>query len=132
MKRSMIPLHTQEQFETDIFMPATPSSVPYPICIQFSASWCGPCKKINSDFLVEEFSASAGSTPPNHSEMRHAHVTFYKCDIDENKYTPGYCGVRSIPNFVLITGPKKLVGPFQSSDTAKIATWIFSNTKPLK
>lgn len=94
-------------------MPSNPSSVPYPICIQFTASWCGPCKKIDSDFLVEEF--------PN--------VTFYKCDIDENKYTPGYCGVRAIPNFVIIKGPKNLIGPFQASDTAKVATWIFTQTK---
>jgi hypothetical protein len=54
-------------------------------------------------------------------------LPIYKCDVDINKYTPGFCGVRSIPNFVMITGPKQIQGPMQSSDTAKVATWIHGN-----
>jgi hypothetical protein len=54
-----------------------------------------------------------------------------------NKYTAGYCGVRSIPQVVMLlpaltegkSRKATLVGPFQSSDTAKIATFIHTNIK---
>ena len=98
-----IPLQTQEQFET-----LYNSELKDQALIYFTADWCGACKRIDWDFILEEF--------PD--------LDIYRCDIDENKYTPGFCGIRSIPNFVMVSGSKKIVGPFQSSDTAKVATWI--------
>ena len=107
----MLPLQTQEQFEE-----LNGPTLKTPTLVYFTANWCGACKRINWDFLQEEFGAN---------------LTIYKCDIDENKYTPGFCGVRSIPNFMMLTptGQQKptLTGPFQSSDTAKVAAWIQSN-----
>ena len=101
----MIPLQSQEQFET-IYK----SKLEEPILIYFTASWCGACKRLDWKFLNEEF--------PD--------LKVYKCDVDENKYTPGYCGVRSIPNFVFMPLNKKLQ-QLQSSETAKVAAWIFKN-----
>ncbi len=93
-----------------MYNPGPDQSQPeYPILLNFSANWCGPCKKVDWSFLLEEF--------PD--------LPVYKCDIDQNKYTPGFCGVRSIPSFVMLTGPKKVEGPEQMSDTSKIASWIF-------
>jgi len=103
-------LQTQEQFE-ELASPTLKT----PTLIYFTADWCGACKRLDWDFLKEEF----GDT-----------LTIYKCDIDQNKYTPGFCGVRSIPNFVMLSpaSPKpSITGPFQSSDTAKVAAWIQSN-----
>ena len=105
----MIPLQTQEIFE-ELNSPTLKN----PTLLYFTADWCGACKRVDWGFLKEEFTD----------------LTIYKCDIDENKYTPGFCGVRSIPNFIMLTpqSEKKptLTGPFQSSDTAKIAAWIHS------
>ena len=98
----MIPLPSQEFFESLL---KTPND---PICIVlFTASWCGPCGKLDKDYLVS----------------LHNKIKWYKCDIDENKYTPGYCGVRSIPVFLAIINgkPQPL---FASSDTMKVAEWV--------
>ena len=104
-KARMTPLLTQEQFE-EVY--ATGQQA----LIYFTADWCGACKRIDWEFLMEEF----------------PELPVYLCDIDVNKYTPGFCGVRSIPNFMLVTGPSKAAGPHQSSDTAKVATWITITT----
>ena len=109
----MIPLPNHELFES-LLVPESPLSTP--ILISFSASWCGPCQKINWDFILEEF--------PN--------LPVYYCDIDINKYTPGFCGVKSIPSLLLLTpGDKRsnVIGPLQSSETAKICSWILLNLK---
>jgi thioredoxin-like negative regulator of GroEL len=104
---AMIPLQTQEQFET---LYSKDYKLEEPILIYFTASWCGACKRLDWDFLKEEF--------PN--------LNVYKCDVDENKYTPGYCGVRSIPSFVFMP-PNKQLQTLQSSETAKVAAWISKN-----
>jgi putative thioredoxin len=102
----MTPLPSQEFFESLIKKnPPTPHD---PIVIiKFGATWCGPCKRINVDMLL------------NLSDK----IKWYECDIDENDYTPGYCGVRSIPAFLAIVNgnPQPL---FTSSDTMKVAEWI--------
>jgi len=102
----MIPLQTQEQFEAMY----TKDTLEAPILIYFTADWCGACKRLDWEFLNEEF----------------PELPVYKCDIDKNKYTAGYCGVRSIPGFILMTPDKKLEN-LQSSETAKVATWINKN-----
>jgi thiol-disulfide isomerase/thioredoxin len=86
----------------------------YPLLINFTASWCGPCKRIDWAFLKEEFGDK---------------LSFYKCDVDENKYTPGYCSVRSIPSWAILKGVKQMSGPVQISDTAKVASWIFTELR---
>ena len=101
----MIPLQTQGQFEK-----MYKDKLPGPVLIYFTANWCGACKRLDWEFLNEEF--------PD--------LPVYKCDIDENKYTPGYCGVKSIPAFLFMTPDKKLEN-LQSSNTAAVATWINKN-----
>lgn len=100
----MTPLPSQEFFEGLI-----KKGVPHePICIiRFTASWCNPCKKIDAEFLL------------NLSDQ----IVWYVCDVDENDYTMGYAGIKTIPSFLAIVNgvPQK---PFQSSDTMKVAEWI--------
>jgi len=100
-----IPLTTHDIFEKLY----ENNSLTAPVLIYFTADWCGACKRIDWGFLEEEFPS----------------LPVYRCDVDVNKYTPGFCQVRSIPNFIIMhPGNKNMTGPFQASDTAKIATWI--------
>ena len=102
----MMPLPSQEFFESLI---KKNPSVPHDpiVLLKFGAQWCGPCKRINVDLLL-------GLSDK---------IKWYECDIDENDYTAGYCGVRSIPAFLAIVNgnPQPL---FVSSDTMKVAEWI--------
>ena len=105
----MIPLPTHEMFEKMYTEPLKES-----VLIYFTADWCGACKRVDWGFLKEEF--------PD--------LKVYRCDVDVNKYTPGFCGVRSIPAFVMLhPGVKQITPQFQASETAKIATWIMTNLR---
>jgi thiol-disulfide isomerase/thioredoxin len=113
----MIPLPTQEEFEA-----LYTSDLKSPHVIYFTASWCGPCRGIDKPLI----------------ESSCKDVRMYICDVDVNGYTPGFCGVRSIPSF-LVLKPKAegdtknknkntIVGPYQNSKTADVITWIQANT----
>ena len=99
-------LTNQTQFEE--LIGKIPSE--YPISdlsvIWFSAEWCNPCKKINIDYLMENFKAN-----------------WLKCDIDQNDYTAGYCNIRSIPSF-LVVYKKKIIDIKSHSDTNTILLWL--------
>jgi thioredoxin 1 len=77
------------------------------VMIKFGATWCGPCKRINTDVLL------------NLSEQ----IVWYECDVDENDETPAVCGVSSIPCFMAIVHgvPQPML---QSSDTDKVVSWM--------
>lgn len=87
----MIALQTHEQFES-LLRPRRPTEDGFLgkympcVVICFSATWCGPCRRIDKKFLVSE---GVGTD-------------WYHCDVDENEYTLGYCGGKSIPSFVCI------------------------------
>ena len=102
-KEKMIPLLTQEDFET-----LRSTKHEKPVLIYFTAAWCGPCRA----FDWESVRSSLQS------------YTIYLCDVDQNTYTPGYCGVRSIPNFFLLKTDSTFAGPKQMSDSAKLLEWL--------
>lgn len=77
--------------------------------IYFGAKWCGPCKRLDIE-SIEKTALEKG-------------IPLWKCDVDENDYTPGYCQVRSIPTFIYCT-PGTIVGNLQSSDTDTVIEWI--------
>lgn len=100
----MIPLETQQQFEA-LLNPANKN--PEYVVIYFTASWCGACTKLDHDLIQK-------SIPE---------VVWYKCDIDQNKYTLGYCSLQKIPSFVVIKN-SKFLGKFTSSDTSTVIEMI--------
>lgn len=113
----MMYLPDQDFFEALILrrMDDRLTKVPEKVVIWFSASWCGPCRRVDAGQLMQ-------SLPD---------VTFYKCDVDENNYTPGFCGVRSIPAFLAIQ-KGLIIGSYQNSNTDAIFKWIqsvFQNQK---
>lgn len=102
----MIPLPSQEFFE-NLIKKNSPKPHDPIVIILFTASWCKPCQRLDKEFLI-------GLSDK---------IKWYKCDIDENDYTFGYCGGRSIPAFLAIVNgqPQPL---FVSSDTMKVAEWM--------
>ena len=101
-------LENHEEFEQLIGRAPCEYDLPDLVVIWFSAQWCGPCKKVNVELLESSFPA-----------------TWLKCDIDRNDYTAGYCGLRSIPSF-LVVYKKKILGTKSSSITQEILAWLQS------
>ncbi len=106
-------LETQEQFETLWFEKPGASDGHRPKdkawCVFFTASWCGPCKKLD----LEQLTIVANSIG----------LPFWKCDYTVNEYTPGYCNVRKFPTFVVFR-PGQIVAVKSSNDTEDVAAWI--------
>jgi thiol-disulfide isomerase/thioredoxin len=100
---------TQEDFEAMWWTKDSESPFHKGFLIYFTAAWCGPCKKLDQ-VAIETAVAALG-------------VPYFKCDETVNKYTSGYCGVRSFPTFQFCK-PKQLVSTCTSSDTAEVLAWI--------
>jgi thioredoxin-like negative regulator of GroEL len=81
------------------------------VVVYFTASWCGACKRLDFESLLS-------STPKN--------IVWYKCDVDENNYTLGYCGLSKLPSFAVIKNGK-FAGKFSSSNTLT----VFDNLKSI-
>ncbi len=77
--------------------------------IYFTAKWCGACKRLNLD-EIQRCQVPKGTA-------------WFKCDIDLNTYTAGYCDIRSIPTFMVIYR-KQVLGQLGSSNTAAVCTWL--------
>lgn len=77
--------------------------------VYFTATWCGPCKRIGPS--VAELVA------------RNPQIRWLKCDVDRNNYTGGFCNVKSIPTFMAIHNTK-ILGQVQVSDADKLAEWV--------
>jgi thioredoxin-like negative regulator of GroEL len=103
----MMLLQDQQQFE--VLLGKIPSEKPIPslIVIYFTATWCKACKRLNLEEIRQTLSKA----------------TWMKCDIDKNDYTPGYCGIRSIPTFLVIQD-KKVVSQLSDSRTEKVVEWL--------
>lgn len=102
-------LQTQDEFEILIGRQPTPpgTTVPPFIVIYFTAFWCGACKRLDLDSII-------ASVPG---------ATWLKCDVDMNQYTAGFCGIRSIPSFLVIKD-KKVMGTLGDSRTEKVIHWL--------
>jgi thiol-disulfide isomerase/thioredoxin len=114
-KNPMPSIKTQEQFETMWFLeptaaPMTGMRATDKGWIQYhTASWCGACKRLNHAEIAEAAKKQG--------------LTVWKIDVDENDYTSGYCGVRSIPTFQFCI-PRKIVSSVQDSRTESVVGWI--------
>jgi len=89
--------------------PLESRNIPPLIVIYFTASWCGPCNKLNLQRIV--------------GLRRDIH--WMLCDVDKNDYSLGYCGGRSIPAWLAIVNgkPQQLL---QMSDDATVCKWLSS------
>lgn len=62
-----------------------------PLVIDFSATWCGPCKKLAP--IIEELAGEY-----------EGRVTVGKCDVDENEELCARFGIRNVPTVLFIKG----------------------------
>ena len=60
-----------------------------PVVIDFSATWCGPCKKIAP--IIEELAAEYEGK-----------VNIFKCDVDENDELTSKFGIRNVPTVIFL------------------------------
>lgn len=77
-----------------------------PIVLDFSATWCGPCKKIAP--IIEEL-----------ADEYDGRVIVGKCDVDENEVLTSKYGIRNIPTVLFIKNGEvvdKNVGAAPKSD----------------
>jgi thioredoxin-like negative regulator of GroEL len=77
--------------------------------VYFSASWCGPCKRLDID-AIEATAKSHG-------------LPLWKVEQTVNEYTAGFCDVRSLPTFILFR-PKVIVSKLSSSATTDVVNWL--------
>ncbi len=103
-------LINQDEFEQ--LIGRQPSETPLPpfTVIYFTATWCGACRRLDMPSLEAAF----------------PQVNWLKCDVDQNNYTPGYCGVRSIPTFIIVAN-QQVVATLSNNITENVAAWIRSN-----
>ena len=80
-----VPYITEAGFKTTVLT----NSGPY--LVDFTASWCGPCKAI-APVLDEISSEMAGK------------VKIVKVNVDENPNVAAQYGIRSIPTMILFKG----------------------------
>lgn len=60
--------------------------------VDFSASWCGPCKMLAP--VIEELSEDISG------------VDFFACDIDENSSLAASFGINSVPSVIIFKNGK--------------------------
>ena len=102
-------LDTQALFESLWFGTDTK-----PVLIWFTAKWCKPCQRMDKA-AIEAAAKAAG-------------FAYYICDITVNEYTPGFCGVRAFPTF-MVQQPRKVLGKITNSDTSAVCAWIQAVSK---
>lgn len=60
-----------------------------PVVLDFSATWCGPCKKIAP--IIEELAGEYEGK-----------VNIGKCDVDDNEELTAKFGIRNVPTVLFI------------------------------
>lgn len=100
-------LPSQEFLESLIVRKETDKPKAVNIIIYFTATWCSACKAIDMKKM----------------EGLRSDIAWLKCDVDDMEYSTQYCGVRSIPAFLLIKNGKPQ--PLKSGISEKQLTeWI--------
>ena len=80
--------------------------------IQFSATWCGPCKALTRNIIANKGLFS---------------VPFYKLDIDSSQSLAAKYGIRSVPTMILFENGEEVNRIVGVPPTEKIV-WFCSAT----
>mmetsp|Transcript_9996 Transcript_9996/g.15979 ORF Transcript_9996/g.15979 Transcript_9996/m.15979 type:complete len:105 (-) Transcript_9996:286-600(-) len=82
------------------------------VVVDFTASWCGPCKMI-----APVFEKMAAENPD---------VEFAKCDVDEADDVAGNCGIQAMPTFMFYKGGSK-IDEMKGADPNKLMQLVAKN-----
>ncbi len=82
-----VPYISDSEFKSKVLESAVP------VLLDFTATWCGPCKAIAP--LLDQVQNEKGAT-----------LAVYKLDIDDNPDTPLTFSVQSIPTLLLFKNGK--------------------------
>lgn len=80
-----------------------------PVVVDFTASWCGPCKSIAPFF--EELAA------------KYPEVEFVKIDVDELEDVAAECGISAMPTFQVYSNGVK-VSEMTGADKDKLSALV--------
>lgn len=80
---------SDDSFERDVVQS------PVPVLIDFTATWCGPCKALSPiiDNLARKFEGR---------------LRVVKLDIDDSPNTPSRLGIRGVPTVILFKGGQEV------------------------
>ncbi|CAN6213355.1 unnamed protein product, partial [Urochloa humidicola] len=87
----VIACHTKDEFDTQMKKAEETKKL---VVIDFTASWCGPCRFIAPVFV--EFA------------KKYPHVLFLKVDVDELKEVAAEYKIEAMPTFLFIKEGKKV------------------------
>jgi thioredoxin 1 len=80
-----LPVVTDETWEAEVI------NSDVPVVVDFSAEWCGPCKKLHP--IIEELAAEYEGK-----------IKVFTLDIDESRQTPTRFGIMSVPTMFFVKG----------------------------
>jgi thioredoxin len=101
-------MSTLTQF-TDANFDAEVLKSPVPVLVDFTATWCGPCKALAP--IVEELAKDFAGK-----------VKMGKLDIDHSRNVPSKYGIMAVPTIILFKGGReveKITGLKPKSDLRK-------------
>lgn len=81
--------------------------------VDFSASWCGPCKMLAP--VIDELSEEISD------------VDFFTCDIDENNILASSFGISSVPTVILFKNGKAKAMTVGFKPKSELKNFIESN-----
>jgi thioredoxin 1 len=101
MASENVKIVTDQNFQREVLESAEP------VLIDFTATWCGPCKAIAPfiDQLAAEYNGR---------------VKVAKLDIDENPETPSRLGIRGVPTLIVFKGGREIARQVGAAPKAKI------------